>query len=355
MTVSATRAGACIGPTMSGISVAICTHNGAARLPATLQHLAAQQTPPHLEWEVLLIDNASTDDSAAVGLRCWPGDAPAPLRLVREPRLGLSYARERAFEEARYEVVSFVDDDNWLAPDWLAIADEIMRREPGLAVLGSHVEAVFEIEPPAWLAEVLPLYSITREADIVNNPLAFLPPGCGMCVRKRAWNDLAANGFHFALTDRQGARLFSGGDSEMNYALLLAGWRCGADRRLKVKHFLPAERMTWTYLRRLSRDHAASAVALDAYARVHQTGATLSDRLRQHWLWHAAGTLRKLAPMPRKALLSLWLPMEGDLQVVEIDYRIGRLIGLWRLKRRYGEFRRQVREARWRKLDRLPA
>ncbi len=339
---------------MSGVSVAICTHNGAARLPVTLQHLAVQNSAPGLIWEVLLIDNASTDDTAAVALRYWPHDAPAPLRVVREPKLGLSHARERAFAEARYDLVAFVDDDNWLAPDWLAIADEIMRHEPSLAVLGSHVEPVFEVEPPPWLSEVLPLYSITREADIVNHPLAYPPPGCGMCVRKRAWNDLAANGFKLTLTGRQGTRLSSGEDSEMNYALLLAGWRCGADCRLKVKHFLPAERLTWTYLRRLSRDHAASAVALDAYAHVDQAGAGLADRLRQHWLWHVAATLRKLARRPRKALLSLWLPMEGDLQVLAIEHRIGRTIGLWRLGRRYTELRRELRQARWRKLDRLP-
>jgi glycosyltransferase involved in cell wall biosynthesis len=339
----------------SGISIAVCTHNGAGRLPATLQHLAAQKTVPGLEWEVLLVDNASTDETAAVSLRLWPHDAPAPLRIVREPKLGLSHARERAFAEARHELVVFVDDDNWLAPDWLAIADEIMRREPALAVLGSHVEPVFETDPPPWLAEALPFYSITRESDIVSNPLMFLPPGAGMCVRKSAWNDLTVNGFRFALTDRQGGRLFSGGDTEMNYALLLAGWRCGADRRLKVKHFLPAERLTWEYLRRLSRDHAASAVALDAYACVDQAEATLRDRLRQHWLWQVAATLRRLARMPGKAVLSLWLPMEGDFQVLEIEYRVGRAIGLWRLGRRYGQFRREIREARWRKLDRLPA
>src|SRR5690348_8092021 len=73
-----------------GISVVICTYNGAERLPQTLAHLAAQEDTGTIAWEVLVVDNASTDDTAEVARRCWPADAPAPLRVVGEPRMGLS-------------------------------------------------------------------------------------------------------------------------------------------------------------------------------------------------------------------------------------------------------------------------
>ena len=89
----------------------ICSHKGAPRLSATLGHLAVQGAPAGLGWEVLVIDNASTNDTAAVARGAWPSAAPAPLRIVVEPRLGLGHARARGLTEARYEVVSFVDDD----------------------------------------------------------------------------------------------------------------------------------------------------------------------------------------------------------------------------------------------------
>ena len=69
------------------ISVIICTYNGASRLPATLEKLAAQSVPAECPWEVLLIDNASTDDTAAVAKQIAI-DFPAPLRVLHEPTPG---------------------------------------------------------------------------------------------------------------------------------------------------------------------------------------------------------------------------------------------------------------------------
>ena len=102
-----------------GVTVAICTYNGAERLPATLKCLRVQVVPPEVLWEVIVIDNASADNGSEVALAYWSSEVPVPLRVVREERLGLSYARERAFAEAIYPIVLFVDDDNWLNSNWV--------------------------------------------------------------------------------------------------------------------------------------------------------------------------------------------------------------------------------------------
>jgi glycosyltransferase involved in cell wall biosynthesis len=133
---------------MLGVSVVICTYNGAQRLPQTLAHLRAQQVPKETAWEVLLIDNASTDDTAEAARKCWPDDKPTQLRIVREPRIGLSNARDRAFLEARHEVVSFVDDDNWVDPDWVQVVGEIMSADPELGAIGGVNDAVAEVDFP---------------------------------------------------------------------------------------------------------------------------------------------------------------------------------------------------------------
>jgi glycosyltransferase involved in cell wall biosynthesis len=102
-----------------GVSVAICCHNSETLLPATIAHLRNRCVSRDMKWEVLVIDNASTDKTAMVARKCWGDDGPAPMRVVHGNRLGLSYARERAFNEAKYEIVSFIDDDNWVAPEWI--------------------------------------------------------------------------------------------------------------------------------------------------------------------------------------------------------------------------------------------
>src|SRR6266404_7285820 len=117
------------------VSIIICSHNGALRLPTALSRIKAQLKPRD-PWEVLLIDNASTDDTAEVALSCW-GDGPAPIRIVHEPKLGLQCARKRGLEEARYDFLGFVDDDNWLAEDWVLVANEVLGDDGSLGAVGS--------------------------------------------------------------------------------------------------------------------------------------------------------------------------------------------------------------------------
>src|SRR5579885_2338760 len=83
-----------------GVSVVICCHNSERLLPRTLECLKSQIVDPSLRWELLIVNNASSDGTADAARRCWGERAPVPLRIVDEPRLGLSYARERALHEA---------------------------------------------------------------------------------------------------------------------------------------------------------------------------------------------------------------------------------------------------------------
>src|SRR5436853_1166376 len=136
-----------------GVSVVICCHNSTERLSPTLAHLAAQQVPEGLDWEVLLIDNMSTDGTADMARSLWPADAGAPLRVVLETQIGTTAARCRGLAEARYEFVTLVDDDNWVCPEWVRIVAEVMQAHPEIGACGGLNEAVCEGEAPPWFAE----------------------------------------------------------------------------------------------------------------------------------------------------------------------------------------------------------
>jgi glycosyltransferase involved in cell wall biosynthesis len=139
-----------------GVSVAICCHNGGDRLPETLACLE-EQCASGVEWEVLIIDNASTDHIGEIAQQSWPEDAATPMRIVREPQLGISFARQKALREARYEIVSFVDDDNHVASDWVAVASEVMSADHELGALGSNL-AASAVAFPEWF----PRYCLLR-------------------------------------------------------------------------------------------------------------------------------------------------------------------------------------------------
>ena len=112
---------------MSHLDVVICTHNRSAALAQVLDALAAQSPVTHMPWSVLVVDNASSDDTAAVVAR-HPGDLA--LRYVHEPKLGLTHARQRGVAETAGEWIGFVDDDNLLDPGWVAAIVDAIRTFP---------------------------------------------------------------------------------------------------------------------------------------------------------------------------------------------------------------------------------
>jgi glycosyltransferase involved in cell wall biosynthesis len=339
-----------------GVSVVICTHNGAKLLPTTLAHLNKQQVPNGVRWEVLVIDNASTDDTASVARQCWGDNGPAPLRLICEPRLGLSYAREHAFQEARYEIISFVDDDNWVAPDWVAIASRCMSCDLQLGALGSANKAVADAPLPEWFQGQAIFFGAMENPEFAANA-TWLLIGAGMTIRKNVWHWLKANGFRSHLSDRVGTSLSSSGDIEIGCAIRLAGWKIRIEPRLQLQHYMTPNRLQWRYLRRLAKSIGESNPIIDAYLADQSEPANLINRLRLRWWAHFAKESISLvcSLSPLKVIKSRFHEMEGDDQVAKIELRLGRLIGLLRLRSKYDQIRFDVAHARWRRVDSVNA
>jgi glycosyltransferase involved in cell wall biosynthesis len=136
------------------ITVALCTHNHADRLVRTLANLAHLK-PPASPWELLVIDNASTDSTPALlAAGAWR-PAGMDVRIVREEKLGLSNARNRALQDARGEYILFMDDDETPDPAWLTAYEEAMREYQPDA-LGGRIEVFFEDGArPHWLQDEL--------------------------------------------------------------------------------------------------------------------------------------------------------------------------------------------------------
>ncbi len=192
---------------LEGVSVVVCCHNSAERLPQTLAHLAAQQVGSEILSEVIVIDNASTDSSAQVARECWPQDCAVPLRVIHEPQLGLSYARIRGFKESRYEFVCFVDDDNWVCPEWIQIVAETMTQHPEVGACGGFIDSVCEATPPQWFERHKSSYAPGAQGQEEGGDVTWrrFLMGAGLTIRKSAWQHIFDNGFTFLLVDRQGA------------------------------------------------------------------------------------------------------------------------------------------------------
>lgn len=334
----------------TGVSVVVCCHNSVQRLPPTLAHLAAQQPGEGLDWEVIVIDNASTDETARVAQSAWPAEAPAPFRVVFEPRAGLSHARQRGLDESRYEIVSFIDDDNWVCPEWVRTAAEVTRAHPEVAACGGWPEEVCEVAPPTWFERFKSVYAVGPQAEhagVMPGRWACLG-GAGMSLRYSAWQQLVESGFHPLLAGRQGSALTSGEDVELTYALRLAGWELWYEPRLRMRHFIPAGRLQWSYLRRLHRGGGASTVGLDPYTfALFGPPHTLKERLRRTWHWQLAQAVKNLAEYRLKVLRLPSSAEEGNADVLKVERFTGRLVELMRWRKVYSRRVREVLETSW--------
>ena len=260
-------------PAVSGVTLLLCTYNGALRLPETLRHMAAQQVPAGLAWEVLLVSNASTDNTLAAAERIWAElGNPAPLRILEEPKPGKENALIKGFDEASYENVCIIDDDNWLYQNYVGLVADTMNLHPQIGILGAFAEGAFEVPPPAWFERFQAVYAVGAQAvqaGPLTNPNGYLY-GAGSVVRRSGWRHLRANGFKFTTSTKRGKVIVSGEDVELGDALRIAGYALWYDPRLRLRHFMYKERLNWQYLRRIGQGTASSGLTSLVYYFLHR-------------------------------------------------------------------------------------
>jgi glycosyltransferase involved in cell wall biosynthesis len=131
------------------ISVVVCTYNRAALLTRAVESLFAQTTDG-TQFEILVVDNNSNDNTRAVVESLQTG-APVPLRYIFEARQGNAYARNTGVEEAQAPIVAFIDDDVVAASTWVSAIKSGFDRYPQLSFIGGKVLPLWESDPPRWL------------------------------------------------------------------------------------------------------------------------------------------------------------------------------------------------------------
>jgi glycosyltransferase involved in cell wall biosynthesis len=247
------------------ISVIICTHNPRPDFFRETLNALERQTHPRDGWELLLVDNASRTPLAGEWSLAWHPQA----RHLREERLGLTAARLCGIREARGEVFVFVDDDNLLAPDYLATVAAMARDWPMLGVWGGQIKGRFEAPPPAWAGPYLGLLAIREfDRDRWSNRYddgEAHPCGAGMVVRGRVAEAYAENVRTSELRlglGRKGSSLASAEDVDMAFTAIDLGLGIGVFKGLHVTHLMPAGRLEEPYLLRLAESAAFSRTIL---------------------------------------------------------------------------------------------
>lgn len=251
---------------MKGVSVVICCYNSSKRIPKVLEHLKLQEVPSPINWEVIIVDNASADDTAGVAKSCW-GNHPIELRVVHEPKSGLSHARITGIKSSKYDYVTLVDDDNWVESRWVEKIFKILNTHNDVALCGGRGIGVFETEEPWWFKNFQGAYAVGPQHKTTgimpgNKPFLY---GAGIGMKKQILLKLFESGFNFRLTDRSGKKLTSGGDYELCLVISLLGYKLYYDDSLTFYHYMPAARLTWDYMVNLTRGFGRSSAVIQQY------------------------------------------------------------------------------------------
>jgi len=226
------------------ITAAICTYNRADLLAGALESLLDQTLPKHA-YEVLVVDNGSTDETPDVVRRYAETAGGATLRsCVAEPP-GLSHARNTAVRMAKAEIVAFMDDDALASPRWLEALLEAYEAFPDAWAAGGRVEPLWLAPRPAWLTDGLLYGSLAMSVDLGNECRPLKPGehvfGVNCSFRRRVFEDLG--GFDTAL-GRKGELFLEYEETDLLHKVRNKGKDIVYSPEALVSHIIPSWRST---------------------------------------------------------------------------------------------------------------
>lgn len=252
-----------------GVSVVIVTFNGKTRLLPTLEHLANQEEIS-FDWEVLLIDNNSTDGTSEFAQDYWKEkDRTCDLRIYLESKRGTLFARKAGFEQAKYRYVLFCDDDNSFSPKYVKTAYDYISSNANIAAVGGKGIPKFEpgIRPPIWAEPYLRFLGCGPQGDKTGDTT--FVKGClytaGAIIDNEWIRKLISTGFEPKLTGRIGNSLVAGEDTELTYALKAMGGGLHYCEEMEFYHLIPENRLTLDYFKRLYKAMGYSDFILQYY------------------------------------------------------------------------------------------
>lgn len=281
------------------ISVIVCTYNREKYLYGALENLA-RNTLPGDSYEVVLVDNNSTDGTADLCARFhqeWPN---VDFRYFMERNQGLSHARNRGIAEARGEVLVFLDDDSFVEPDYLSNLNSQMQAHPDAMAFGGKIIPLFEdgVEPD-WLCRWT--YSWVSAIDLGSDVRLFgngeYPIGANMGFRKNCLESVG--GFNTQL-GRTKKNMLGGEEKDIFGRIRAKGYSVYYFPDLLVRHMIPPKRTTREYIVRMAE------------------GTGISERLRCNGIGGNALSIRKLAEIKKwcgTLVLDVWYLIIGRPQV----------------------------------------
>jgi len=241
------------------VSVVLCTFNRCESLRKALESVAVSVVSQSVIWEILIVDNNSTDETKTVVDEFIKRD-PKHFRYLFEPRQGKSYALNAGIREARGDVLAFMDDDVTVESSWLQNLISPLK-DMNWAGSGGRILPQPGFAPPPWLAldgpdnmgGILALFNLGDGPG----PLDQSPFGTNMAFRRSVFEKYG--GFRTDLGPRPGSEIRNE-DTEFGRRVLAAGERLWYEPSAVVYHAVPQNRLSKKYFQRFWFDQGRAGV-----------------------------------------------------------------------------------------------
>ena len=236
---------------MKKFSLIVATYNRAESLLRTLESVVLQSADPAL-WECVVVNNNSTDNTAQAFAAFAADHTTFNLRMVDEPKQGLSNARNCGIAAAEGEYIAIIDDDETLELGYIETYIEFFDSFPTALAAGGAVKAVYERSRPRWMSHYTEqMIANPLDLDIVVTlfPASRVPAGGNMAFRRAAFEKV---GLFNPRLGRSGQSLIGGEENDLFARLRRAGELLYFVPGAAIYHHIPQSKLTDEYFDRLS-------------------------------------------------------------------------------------------------------
>jgi glycosyltransferase involved in cell wall biosynthesis len=233
------------------ISLLICTHNGESTIQQVLEAIANQTDIAKDVYEVLVVDNGSTDQTSKVATAAIQ-NLGLNGRVILESRLGKINAFLKGVYEVRGELISIIDDDNFIEPGFIFHTIDVFDRYPNVGIVGSKNSILIDQPLPTWFKWASSRYACAKpwldnieeqSSDAIVVAQTGVVAGAGLTLRAKPLLDCLSKGYYFFNDGQRGKNMkISSEDVELCWLMWSLGYQFAYDPRIQVRHAIKAER-----------------------------------------------------------------------------------------------------------------
>lgn len=251
---------------VKGVSVIVCTYNGYNRITDTLQHLLLQKVEEDIFWEIIVVDNNSSDSSLQLINKFLSGAKSfVDYRVFTEPKEGKTNALLKGVNEARYSYLIICDDDNWLNEKYVSIVYKLFENsDKAIGIIGGC--GIPEFEDKSTDLEKVTVAAVGAQYPFpgIVKEKCFSFYGAGSAIKKEVFQQIEAKKLKILIEKTSGGKA-AGEDTEICYLARVLGFRLLYSDQLTFKHFMPKNRFLEDPLYRGEKSHASTLFTLRFY------------------------------------------------------------------------------------------